>query len=66
MANLYLTGNHLAFVLGVLLEAGAWRQAGGAHQIGAAGLPPWPGHKRGFSRGKFLFPLVDKCRAGLQ
>ena len=66
MANLFLTGNHLAFVLGVSLEAGAGRQADGAHQIGAAGGPPGPGHIRGFSRGKFLFPLVDKCHAGLQ
>ena len=48
MANLFLTGNHLAFVLGVLLEAGARHQADGAHQIGAAGRPPGPGQIRGF------------------
>ena len=66
MANLFLTGNHLAFVLGESLEAWAWRQADGAHQIGAAGGSSGPGVIRGFLRGKFLFSLVDKCRAGLQ
>ena len=66
MANLFLTGNHLAFVLGVSLEAGAWRQADGAHQIGAAGGSFGPRDIRGFSRDKFLFSLVDKCGAGLQ
>ena len=48
MANLFLTGNHLAFVFGVLLEAGVCHQADGAHQIGAADGPPGPGQIRGF------------------